>query len=88
MGSTGINRFLLVYYKLMIIMIARPMLLLLAVLYRATPVLPQRETLVSEDMLQFLGSQWHTLKMVGHLLREGLGGAKLWEIENIVEYNR
>ena len=52
-------------------MIARPMLLLLAVLYRATPVLPQRETLVSEDMLQFLGSQWHTLKMVGHLLREG-----------------
>merc|ERR1712168_1156891 len=66
----------------------RPLLLLLAVLYRATPVPPHRETQVSEEMLHFLGSQWYTLKLVGHLLRDRLGGTELQEIENIVEYNK
>ena len=70
------------------LVIGRPLLLLLTVLYRATPVPPQRETQVSEGMLTFLGSQWYTLKLVGHLLRDSLGGAELQEIENIVKYNK
>ena len=68
--------------------LSRPCILLLAVLYRATPVPPLRETPLREELLQFLGTQWHTLKMVGHQLRHRVGGARPEEIEHILEFNR
>ena len=77
----------------------RPVLLLLAVLSRAIPSpvppglatqgpLTSNEMPGREDLVTFLGSQWHLLKMVGHQLRNRIGGARKDEIENILEFNR
>lgn len=63
-------------------------MLLLAVLYRATPVTPSVSLAGGEEFAEFVGSQWHILKMVGHQLRNRIGEARQEEIENILEYNR
>ena len=63
-------------------------MLLLAVLYRATPVTPSVSLAGGEEFAEFVGSQWLLLKMVGHQLRNRIGEARQEEIENILEYNR
>ena len=77
--------------------------MLLAVLHRAINRLEESETENGwsipaietgrnmsgrEDLDEFLASQWHLLKLVGHQLRNRIGGARKDELERILEYNR